>query len=77
MSEKKNREFVTARLWGVRDSAPYLHEGRATTLKDAIVLHGGEAEKSRTRFERLSAGEQDMLIAFLYSLRTPVKPQDR
>ena len=36
-----NRYFTTARLWGVGDSAPYLHDGRAQTLTEAILQHGG------------------------------------
>ena len=35
--------FITARLWGVADTAPYLHDGRAHTLRDAIMMNGGEA----------------------------------
>src|SRR5207245_1572799 len=38
-------EWRTAPLWGVADSAPYLHDGRARTLEEAIQLHGGEAAK--------------------------------
>ena len=45
-----NEEFTTARLWGVRDTAPYLHDGRALDLRSAIVAHGGEAESSRDLF---------------------------
>ena len=36
--------FTTARLWSIADSAPYLHDGRAATLTEAILAHGGEAE---------------------------------
>ena len=43
-AEISNREFITARLWGVADTAPYLHDGRATTLFQAINAHGGEAQ---------------------------------
>ena len=38
--------FTTARLWGVADTAPYLHDGRALNLTDAILAHGGEARPS-------------------------------
>ena len=34
-------EWRTPPLWGVADSAPYMHDGRANTLSDAIELHGG------------------------------------
>ena len=46
----------------------YLHDGRATTLKDAILAHDGQARKVRERFARLSDGEQTALFAFLASL---------
>ena len=61
-------DFRTAPLWGVRESAPYLHDGRAATLEEAILLHGGEADASRARFTRLPARARSMLSAFLRSL---------
>jgi len=67
-------EFTTARLWGVADTAPYLHDGRATTLYQAIEMHGGEAEAARNAFLALSTGEQHDLIAFLKRLRVPPLP---
>jgi hypothetical protein len=67
-----NRGFTTARLWGVRDTAPYLHDGRATTITEAILMHGGEAQAARDRFAALPQKGKDELIAFLYSLRTPL-----
>jgi len=71
---QRNREFTTARLWGVADTAPYLHDGRATTLSEAILLHGGEALPARNRFAALSDQNQATVIAFLRSLRTPTDP---
>jgi Di-haem oxidoreductase, putative peroxidase len=71
---QRNREFTTARLWGVADTAPYLHDGRATTLTEAILLHGGEALPARNAFAALSDQNQARVIAFLRSLRTPTKP---
>ncbi len=67
---KENREFTTARLWGCRDTPPYLHDGRAFTLTDAILMHGGEAQNARNKFEDLSAEEKKKVFSFLYSLRT-------
>jgi CxxC motif-containing protein (DUF1111 family) len=64
-------EWRTPPLWGVADSAPYLHDGRAATLHDAIKLHAGQAQKSATRFSELPAGQQEELIAFLNTLRAP------
>ncbi len=64
-------EWRTPPLWGVADSAPYLHDGRAATLDDAIRLHAGQATKSAGRFAELPAGQRDELIAFLNTLRAP------
>ena len=36
-------EWRTPPLWGFRDSGPYLHDGRAQTLEEAVALHGGQA----------------------------------
>ena len=66
--------FHTARLWGVADTAPYLHDGRATTLVEAIDQHGGEAQGSRDIFDALSDPEKEALIEFLKTLRTPRHP---
>jgi CxxC motif-containing protein (DUF1111 family) len=70
-SDARNREFTTARLWGVADTAPYLHDGRATTLTDAILLHGGEAQSAREAFEGLSTLGRVQVLTFLRTLRTP------
>jgi CxxC motif-containing protein (DUF1111 family) len=65
------REWRTPPLWGVRDSAPYLHDGRATTLEEAIRAHGGEAAGVVTKFRELTAMERDSLLAFLDTLAAP------
>jgi mono/diheme cytochrome c family protein len=72
----ENAFFGTAALWGVADSAPYLHDGRATTLFDAIEMHGGEAQAARDAFVALSEGEQADLLAFLGQLRHPSSPNE-
>jgi hypothetical protein len=74
--EIPNEEFTTARLWGIAGTAPYLHDGRATTLYEAIKLHGGEAEAARNAFMELSDGERENLIRFLKKLRTPKYPNE-
>ncbi len=66
--------FVTARLWGIADTAPYLHDGRALTLSEAILWHGGEAGSARDEFENASDRTRVQLLGFLRSLRTPVDP---
>jgi len=68
--------FTTARLWGIADTEPYLHDGRATTLDDAISMHGGEAQTARDNYVGLSSADQEALIAFLKSLHTPDKPNE-
>ena len=66
--------FQTARLWGVADTAPYLHDGRAATLTEAILWHGGEAQLARDLFDGLSDVEKLQLLDFLRTLRTPRNP---
>jgi CxxC motif-containing protein (DUF1111 family) len=64
-------EWRTAPLWGVADSGPYLHDGRAATLEDAILMHGGQGAAAAARFERLSPAQRDQLIGFLKTLKAP------
>jgi hypothetical protein len=60
--------FLTPPLWGVAATAPYLHDGRAATLADAIAAHDGEAASSRQQFQALSSDDQLKLIEFLGTL---------
>lgn len=64
-------EWRTPPLWGVRDSAPYLHDGRAESVLQAIMLHGGEAEATTKRFTELSLPDQQALLAFLDTFVAP------
>jgi CxxC motif-containing protein (DUF1111 family) len=64
-------EWRTPPLWGVAESAPYLHDGRAATLEEAIRLHAGQGARSALYFTRLAQARQDDLIAFLKTLRAP------
>ena len=61
-------EFMTPPLWGLARSRPYLHDGRAPTIEDAILLHGGEAESSRDAFVGLTEDARGALRTFLTSL---------
>jgi CxxC motif-containing protein (DUF1111 family) len=68
-------EWRTPPLWGLglsknSQGGTYylLHDGRAASIEEAILLHGGEAEKSKTNFEDLSDTEKKQLISFLESL---------
>jgi CxxC motif-containing protein (DUF1111 family) len=65
------REWKTPPLWGVRDSYPYLHDGRALTLQDAIMQHGGEGERAAAAFQQASPSRQQELISFLEALQAP------
>jgi CxxC motif-containing protein (DUF1111 family) len=67
----KSKEWRTPPLWGFRDSAPYLHDGRAQTLDEAVALHGGEASASAQRFFKLLPNERLKVQAFLRSLHVP------
>jgi hypothetical protein len=60
--------FLTENLWGVGSTAPYMHDGRATTLTEAILIHSGEGQASRDRFVALAQGSKADLIAFLNNL---------
>jgi CxxC motif-containing protein (DUF1111 family) len=65
------REWRTPPLWGVNDSAPYLHDGRAATIEEAVRAHGGEAEAAAKRFRELTAIERDSMLTFLATLVAP------
>jgi len=52
----------------LRESAPYLHDGRATTIQAAIEQHFDEAENSRLNYEALTASEREQLLLFLQDL---------
>ncbi|MCW7539542.1 c-type cytochrome [Aquabacterium sp. A7-Y] len=71
------RLWRTAPLWGLgslrfvqggADKVRYLHDGRARTLTEAIVWHGGEADASRRRFEAYPKEDREALLSFLESL---------
>jgi CxxC motif-containing protein (DUF1111 family) len=67
-------EWRTAPLWGiglvetVNGHTRFLHDGRARSIEEAILWHGGEAEESRDRFKDLSADQRQSILTFLESL---------
>jgi CxxC motif-containing protein (DUF1111 family) len=61
-------EVRTARLWGLRWLSSYWADHRASTLYEAILLHGGEGAASREQFTRLGRAAQVYLFKFLNSL---------
>jgi len=68
------REWRTAPLWGlgytktVNGHTFLLHDGRARDVVEAILWHGGEAQKSRDAFAALPKTDRDAIVAFLNSL---------
>ena len=63
------QESLTPRLWGVADSAPYLHDGRAPSFDYAIAGHDGEGAAARAAFEALPQLDRGPLRVYLMSLR--------
>ncbi len=72
--EASGREWRTAPLWGigltqtVSGHSQFLHDGRARNLLEAILWHGGEAEKARQIVLGFNQEERDALLSFLESL---------
>ena len=64
MGDARN-DYRTAPLWGLRDSGPYLHDGRSMTIEAAILAHDGEAASSRSAYEMLGADQKSVLQEFL------------
>jgi RNA polymerase sigma factor (sigma-70 family) len=65
------REWRTPPLWGLRDSGPYLHDGRAESIEKAIALHAGQGASSARRHAELSPRRRENLAVFLKSLAAP------
>jgi CxxC motif-containing protein (DUF1111 family) len=61
-------ELRTSPLWGLRMSHPFLHDGSAATIEEAIRRHAGEATRVTRRFRRLRSAQREDLLAFLRSL---------
>lgn len=71
------QEWRTPPLWGFHDSGPYLHDGRAATLDEAIREHRGQAEDSARQYFRLTKQERSQIRLFLRSLVAPGVDQAR
>lgn len=61
-------DWRTTPLTGLRLRQRYLHDGRASTLRDAILAHGGEAEIVRDRYFAMTRKDQDEVMRFLGGL---------
>ncbi len=66
--------FLTKKLWGMSNEPPFMHHGRATTIDEAIRMHGGEGDAARLAYEALSANDQKKIVEFLKTLQ--VLPED-
>jgi CxxC motif-containing protein (DUF1111 family) len=72
--DASGQEWRTAPLWGVGLTqtvlpySGYLHDGRARSLEEAILWHGGEAEASKRQFMALPAADRAALLQFLNTL---------
>ncbi len=72
--EAGGSEWKTPALWGIglfpkTNGTPfYLHDGRARTVIEAILWHGGEAEQSKNAFVQLPQADRDALVKFIGSL---------
>src|SRR6266404_851056 len=64
-----NTKFITRKLWGTANSGPFMHHGKFTTMREAVLAHSGEAFASRHAFESFGSHEQDCVIEFLKTLQ--------
>jgi len=64
-----NTKFLTRKLWGTANSGPFMHHGKFTIMREAVLAHSGEALASRQAFEALSPFDRDCLIEFLKTLQ--------
>ena len=67
--------FITENLWGVGSTPPYLHDGRATTVAEAILEHGtgqraisARRHRPRAKYLALAVNDKKALVAFLENL---------
>ena len=72
--EATGREWRTPPLWGigltkaVNKHTRFLHDGRARSIEEAILWHGGEAEPAKEQFRLLPLEQRTQLLNFLKSL---------
>jgi len=64
--------LITTKLWGVGSWGFWMRDGSATTLTEAILLHGGEAQQARDQFANLPDTDQQAIVEFLKSLVAPI-----
>lgn len=71
----KTFEWKTPALWGIGLSENsqggnyfLMHDGRARSIEEAIIMHGGEASKSKNAFQNLSESDKNAVLKFIKSL---------
>jgi CxxC motif-containing protein (DUF1111 family) len=62
------RQMRTAPLWGARFNTQFLHDGRAKTVRDAILAHDGQGLAARNAFAALDPISQSLLLEFVNSI---------
>jgi CxxC motif-containing protein (DUF1111 family) len=62
------RQMRTSPLWGARFNTQLLHDGRAHSIREAILAHDGQGKGARDRFAGLSASDQNFLLKFVNAL---------
>lgn len=75
------RQFLTRPLWGVADTGPWLHDGRARSLEEAILMHadltnpddGSAAITAVEAFTGFQQDQRDALVQFLLTLHLPIQ----
>jgi CxxC motif-containing protein (DUF1111 family) len=66
--QASGREWRTTPLWGLRARTRLLHDGRARSILEAVLSHGGEAEPVIRRFRQLPPDDRQTLLLFLAQL---------
>ena len=72
--DANGREWKTRPLWGlgqthtVNPRAGFLHDGRARTVEEAILWHGGEGDYAKAKFTQLPKADRRALLMFIKSL---------
>ncbi|MGA2895644.1 MAG: di-heme oxidoredictase family protein [Xanthobacteraceae bacterium] len=61
-------DWRTTPLWGLGTRVRFLHDGRATSIQDAVLAHAGESEAATLAFRRLAASDREALLTFLEGL---------
>ncbi len=69
--------WLTKKLWGMANEAPFMHHGRCLLIEDAILLHGGDGLESRMAFESRSRRDRDAVVEFLKTLQVLPRGETR